>query len=109
MYNYGKGILINKEEAMKWLSIVSKQDKNKMYKAEALNEMAYYYFDQKQYDKALTMIESAIKIRPNEANYYDSKGEILYYMGDKKRAKEMWNKVITLEVTTYSFYPTYNL
>lgn len=97
MYYYGMGTLKNKEEAMKWLTIVSKQNKNKKYKAEALNEIAYYYFDQKQYDKALTMIESAIEIRPNEANYYDSKGEILYFMGDKKGAKEMWNKVITLE------------
>lgn len=97
MYNFGKGTIADKEEALKWLTIVSKQNENNKYKAEALNEIAYYYVNQKQYDKALATIETAIETRPHEANYYDSKGEILYLMGNKKEAKEMWNKVISLE------------
>lgn len=96
IYNYGEGT-VNKEEAMKWLSIVSEQNENKRYKADALNEMAYFYVEQKLYDKALTLINLAIETRPNEANYYDSKGEILYLMGNKKEAKEMWNKVVAID------------
>ena len=34
---------------------------------------------------------------PDEANYYDSKGQYLYNKGDVKGAKMMWKKVKALK------------
>lgn len=34
---------------------------------------------------------------PQEANYYDSKGEILLMHGDEQGALEMWQKVLELD------------
>jgi len=97
MYYAGQGTAVNKEEFMKWITPVTEQDEDKWLKADALNDMAYYYADQKQYDIALSVIDKAIGTLPKTANYYDSKGEFLYLKGDKKGAKEMWNKVISLD------------
>ena len=97
LYFSGRGTTKNKEEYIKWLTIVAEQDENKALKADALNQKAYHYLDQKQYDKALSTIDKAIETLPSVANYYDSKGEILFIKGDKKGAKEMWKKVMTLD------------
>ena len=40
---------------------------------------------------------TALMQTPEEPNYYDSKGEILYRKGDKKGAKDMWQKVVSLD------------
>lgn len=96
LYNWGKGVEENLEEAMKWYNLAAQQD-NIEFKANSLNEMAYIYLKQKQYDKAIETIDKAIETIPVEANYYDSKGEILYKMGNKKEARAMWNKVVSLE------------
>ena len=34
---------------------------------------------------------------PEEANYYDSKGEILLMKGDEQEAVKMWQKVLELD------------
>jgi len=87
----------NNEEALKWLGKVATQDGDKTLKADALNEIAYLYCYRKQFDKAIATIDQAIETLPDEPNYYDSKGEILYMKGDKKGAKAMWQKVVTLD------------
>ena len=96
MYNLGNGMEENLEEAMKWYDMAAKQD-NKQFKANSLNEMAYVYLKLEQYGKAIETIDKAIETIPSEANFYDSKGEILYKMGNKKEARAMWNKVVGLE------------
>ena len=62
-----------------------------------INKLSYCLAYQKKYEDALSTINRAIELQPEEANYYDTKGEILYLSGDKEGAKAMWEKVISLE------------
>lgn len=87
----------NTEEALKWYEKVATQDGDKTLKADALNEIAYLYSYRQQFDKAISSIDQAIETLPDEPNYYDSKGEILFMKGDKKGAKAMWQKVVSLD------------
>lgn len=89
--------LKNTDEALKWFEMVAAQDVDKTLKADALNEIAYIYCNRQQFDKAIATIDQAIETMPEEPNYYDSKGEILYRKGDKKEAKAMWQKVVSLD------------
>ena len=89
--------LKNTDEALKWFEMVATQDIDKTLKANALNEIAYIYCNRQQFDKAIATIDQAIETMPEEPNYYDSKGEILYRKGDKKGAKDMWQKVVSLD------------
>lgn len=62
-----------------------------------LNSQAYSEMRQGQFDEAIASIDKAIELLPNDANYYDSKGEILYMKGDIEGAKAMWEKAISLD------------
>lgn len=42
---------------------------------------------------------------PNEANFYDSKGEILLMQGKEKEALKMWQKVLELNPKFLDDYP----
>ena len=66
---------------------------------DAYNEISYIYADQGEYDKAIEIIDKAIDLAPEEANYYDSKGEHLYHKGDKDEAIEMRKKCLSLDPT----------
>lgn len=61
------------------------------------NAAAYAYARAKKYEKALETIDRAIAIMPEEANFYDSKGEILLMKGDEQEAVKMWQKVLELD------------
>ena len=65
--------------------------------ANRFNMLAYCLAYQEKYDEALEIIDSAIKMQPQEANLYDSKGEFYLMKGDKKNARKMWKQVITLD------------
>lgn len=60
------------------------------------NLLAYVYANQKDFTKALENIDRAIALIPEEADFYDSKGEILLMKGDEQGALEIWKKVIEL-------------
>jgi len=62
-----------------------------------LNTQAYKYAHEGKFDDAISTIEKAIEQQPDNANWYDSKGEILYLKGDKGGAKEMYDKVISID------------
>ena len=62
-----------------------------------LNTQAYKYAYEGKFDDAISTIEKAIEQQPNNANWYDSKGEILYLKGDKDGAKAMWDKAISVD------------
>ena len=66
---------------------------------EELNNLAYVYAREgkEKWDEAISIIDKAIKLNPKEANYYDSKGEILLMMGDQQNALKMWRKVMELD------------
>lgn len=75
------------------------ETRNKFYGSKMaifLNGIAYAQAHQQHYDEALESIEQAIELQPEEAYYYDSKGEILYMKGDKQGARNMWEKVISI-------------
>lgn len=59
-------------------------------------QCAYAYMHHLDYENALGMVNKAIELTPENANCYDSKGEILYNSGDVSAAKEMWDKVIEI-------------
>lgn len=61
------------------------------------NELSYVYAREERYDDALRTIDEALKMCPDEANFYDSKGEILLMSGDTAGARQMWDKVLTLD------------
>ena len=50
----------------------------------------------RNFTKAIETIDRAISFMPQEANYLDTKGEILLMKGDEQGALEMWKKVIEL-------------
>ena len=64
---------------------------------DTLNQLAYLYASQKDFSKALEAIDEAIAIKPEDAEYYDSKGEILLMKGDEQGAIVMWRKVMELD------------
>lgn len=65
--------------------------------ASHLNSQTYKYAHKGEYDDAISAIDEAIKLQPREANWYDSKGEMLYMKGDVAGAKAMWDKVISID------------
>ncbi len=69
----------------------------KAEEADTLNEKAYEYAYEGNFEAALATIDKAIKLCPESPDYYDSKGEILFNKGDKDGAKKMWDKVISLD------------
>lgn len=64
--------------------------------AEELNSLAYEYARELKFDLAMLCIEKAISSNPKEANYFDSKGEILLMQGKEDEALEMWKKVVSI-------------
>jgi len=50
-----------------------------------------------QYDKALEAIDKAIAMTPDDADAYDSRGEILLKKGDTEGALQMWKKVLEMD------------
>lgn len=61
------------------------------------NRLAYAYAANRLYDQAVETIDIAIMAADDEANLYDTKGEILLMAGKEVEAVKMWNKVIELE------------
>ena len=64
--------------------------------AYCLNDLSGLYAMARNFTKAIETIDHAISFMPQEANYYDTKGEILLMKGDEQGALEMWKKVIEL-------------
>ena len=58
--------------------------------------MAGLYAMTRNFTKAIETIDRAISFMPQEANYYDTKGEILLMKGDEQGALEIWKKVLEL-------------
>jgi len=71
----------------------------------ALNQLAYYYAQGKgvnvDYNKALSYIEKAISLAPDDMDYQDSKGEILVMKGDINKAKKVWKLINTQQPQYY--------
>ncbi len=70
-----------------------------------LNHLAYCYAEgrgtKKDFKKAIETIDRAISLYPNDANLYDSKGEILWMKGSPKEARIQWGKVNSIDPNFY--------
>jgi tetratricopeptide (TPR) repeat protein len=97
MYLRGDHVQRNVDKALHWYKAASQQERNFRIKCEALIAMSNIYAECHQYEKALEAIDSAIEEIPNDANCYESKGVLLYKLGDIKGAQRMWEKVKTLD------------
>jgi predicted alpha/beta superfamily hydrolase len=62
-----------------------------------INELGYYYMQQKAKEKALSMFSLNVKNYPNSANVYDSMGDYYNYQNDKTKAAEYYKKSLKLQ------------
>jgi serine/threonine protein kinase/Flp pilus assembly protein TadD len=67
------------------------------YHREALNQLAYAYSDLGHFEKAIWAINKYIEVAPDEANAYDSRGEILAMNGKLDEAITSYEKANQLE------------
>ncbi len=75
------------------------------YLLNTLNQFSYVCAWREKYGEAIKTINKAIALMPNEANFYDTKGEILLMQGKKAEALKMWNKVLELNPNFLNDYP----
>jgi len=61
-----------------------------------INNLAYQLLAEKKYDEALALFKSNIKDHPDSLNVYDSLGEALAAMGDKKGAIDNYSKALSM-------------
>ena len=71
--------------------------KDATYLVSGYNAKAYEYAKAKDFTKAIETIDRAIELMPEDADYYDTKGEILLMNGDEQEAVKMWQKVLELD------------
>ena len=69
----------------------------------AYNLMAYAYRDLGDYKKAINTLNQYITIAPNEANPYDSRGDIHIYFNNVEEAIKSYEKAIAVKP---DFYPS---
>ena len=69
------------------------------------NGLAYLYVKLNDYVSAISIIDEAISLTPEDANLYDSKGEILLMQGKEQEALKMWQKVLELNPKFLDDYP----
>ena len=58
---------------------------------------------------AMTTIDKAIQMDPDDANLYDSKGEFYVLAGDGENARVMYEKVLERDSAFYVGYPSTEL
>lgn len=99
--------LINYEQAYKYECelYAQTQEEYKEDLCDLLNTMAYVYAKLDRKERSLEMIDKAIDLMPTEANFYDTKGEILLMQGKTEEALEMWKKVLELNPDFLKNYP----
>lgn len=73
---------------------LTKEDTKKI--AYLYNQISYSLFNFGQETEALQAVRQAIALQPDEANYYDSLGELLTLQGNYKEARTFLDKAIAL-------------
>jgi Tfp pilus assembly protein PilF len=58
------------------------------------NVLGYFYYNQGDKEKAKSLFEEYIDLRPNGYNSYDSMGEFYYNVGDLESAKSYYSKAV---------------
>lgn len=65
--------------------------------AHVLEAKARCYHTQEQIEKAIHLIDQAIAMDPNNADWYDTKGYFVLKQGREKEALHLWAKVLKME------------
>lgn len=96
---YYDGIVVNEDfdEAMRYFKQAAELDDELLFKSESFSNIALILLTNNSYEEALTAVDAAIAVIPDEASCYEVKGFILLAKGDKQGAKQMWEKVVSLE------------
>ena len=97
------------DDAMKLAEATCARDesneKSKAYLAECYLNKAYEYANASDFDNAHETIDKAIALVPTNANYYNTKGEILLMQGKNEEASEIWKKVLELNPDFLKIWP----
>ncbi len=91
--------------AQETLSMNESDEITKNYLAECYNCKAFEYSKDSDYSNAHKSIDKAISMRPDNVNFYNSKGEILLMQGKNDEALKMWKKVLELNPDFLKGYP----
>jgi tetratricopeptide (TPR) repeat protein len=71
---------------------------------EAINLLVYTHADLGNYEKAIEYIKTYVSANPNEANPYDSMGDLYFKMGDFDNAIGSYNKAVEIKPGFFSFW-----
>lgn len=69
----------------------------KSYLSLAFTSKAYSYAYSEDYVQAIMIFDECIARWPDDANIYDSKGEVFLMLEQYEQAKQMWDKVMELD------------
>ncbi len=64
--------------------------------AAAINNLGYYFIDEKKLNEARKIFELGIELYPNDYNLYDSYGECLFKLKDYENATKTFKKALEL-------------
>ena len=68
---------------------------------EAINQLAYLYINNGDYQKALGYLDKYVSLYPDDANPYDSKGDLYWRMGRLDDAKDNFKRALDLKPDFY--------
>ena len=95
-YASGDGVTQSYAKAIEWYK-KAMQNKHPW----AFNNMAYLYFEgngvPKNIEKALELVNIAIELDPEEANFLDTKGELYIKLGEIQKAYGVWEQLQSLD------------
>lgn len=95
-YATGQGTAVDYNKAMVWYEKAMAQNN-----AWAFNNMAYLYIEgngvERNIDKAFELVDNAIALDSTNLNFYDSKGEFYSMLGEKNKALDVYNYIISID------------
>lgn len=90
-YYNGIGVPVDKSEAERWYKKAATYGD-----ANACNDLAWMYQEQKRYEEALPFIDKALKSEPNNANFIDTLAMIYKGLRRDAEAKEQFERALKI-------------
>lgn len=90
--NYSYFLAIRGDKLVRALELSTKLVELEPKTSAYLDTHAWVLFKNKKYEDALSNINKALTIHPDNPVYYDHKGDILFMKGEKDEAVKMWQK-----------------
>lgn len=75
-----------------WTDVIAKQPAAVL----AYNNLAYYYVQNNQHQKALINYNKAIELNPQKAESYNNRGKVYFEIGNFEKALEDYNKSLSI-------------